>query len=47
MAGTELVLPEKKNPSLTLMDWVQFLVSAVIGLISGRHGSILEFDHKN
>ncbi|PIA31413.1 hypothetical protein AQUCO_04900011v1 [Aquilegia coerulea] len=32
MADMEIVLPEKKNPSLTPMDWVQFLVSAVIGL---------------
>ncbi|XP_077212321.1 uncharacterized protein LOC143847393 [Tasmannia lanceolata] len=32
MADMELVLPEKKNPSLTPMDWVQFLVSAVVGL---------------
>ncbi|XXG49673.1 hypothetical protein AAC387_Pa02g3785 [Persea americana] len=32
MADMELVLPEKKNPSLTPMDWVQFLGSAVIGL---------------
>ncbi|XP_072999506.1 uncharacterized protein [Typha latifolia] len=34
MADMELVLPEKKNPSLTPMDWVQFLVSVVIGLIT-------------
>ncbi|KAI3862669.1 hypothetical protein MKW92_005820 [Papaver armeniacum] len=34
MADMELVLPEKKNPSLTPMDWVQFLVSAVIGLVT-------------
>jgi hypothetical protein len=27
--------PEKKNPSLTPMDWVQFIVSVVIGLVSG------------
>jgi hypothetical protein len=26
--------PEKKNPSLTPMDWVQFIVSVVIGLVS-------------
>ncbi|KAJ0973528.1 hypothetical protein J5N97_021487 [Dioscorea zingiberensis] len=26
--------PEKKNPSLTPMDWVKFLVSVVIGLIT-------------
>lgn len=32
MADMELVLPEKKNPSLTPMDWVKFLVSAVLGL---------------
>ncbi|KAI8541244.1 hypothetical protein RHMOL_Rhmol08G0046600 [Rhododendron molle] len=25
--------PEKKNPSLTPMDWVKFLVSAIIGLV--------------
>ncbi|XP_006662966.1 uncharacterized protein LOC102700471 [Oryza brachyantha] len=34
MADMELVLPEKKNPSLTPMDWVKFLVSAVIGLVT-------------
>ncbi|KAL6011793.1 hypothetical protein ACLOJK_002259 [Asimina triloba] len=34
MADMELVLPEKKNPSLTPMDWVQFLVSAIIGLVT-------------
>ncbi|KAJ0980994.1 hypothetical protein J5N97_009249 [Dioscorea zingiberensis] len=34
MADMELVLPEKKNPSLTPMDWVKFLVSVVIGLIT-------------
>lgn len=32
MADMELVLPEKKNPGLTPMDWVKFLVSAVLGL---------------
>ncbi|KAM0877904.1 hypothetical protein ACQ4PT_035198 [Festuca glaucescens] len=32
MADMELVLPEKKNPSLTPMDWVKFLISAVLGL---------------
>ncbi|KAG5534640.1 hypothetical protein RHGRI_022682 [Rhododendron griersonianum] len=26
--------PEKKNPSLTPMDWVKFLVSAIIGLVT-------------
>ncbi|ONM26692.1 aminopeptidase [Zea mays] len=26
--------PEKKNPSLTPMDWVTFLISAVIGLVT-------------
>ncbi|KAL5203687.1 hypothetical protein ABZP36_008558 [Zizania latifolia] len=34
MADMELVLPEKKNPSLTPMDWVKFLLSAVIGLVT-------------
>lgn len=34
MADMEIVLPEKKNPSLRPMDWVQFLVSAVIGLVT-------------
>ncbi|OAY79529.1 hypothetical protein ACMD2_15103 [Ananas comosus] len=34
MADMELVLPEKKNPSLTPMDWVQFIVSVVIGLVT-------------
>ncbi|XP_058092887.1 uncharacterized protein LOC131239281 isoform X2 [Magnolia sinica] len=33
MADMELVLPEKKNPSLTPMDWVKLLVSAVLGLV--------------
>ncbi|CAN1826988.1 hypothetical protein LINPERHAP1_LOCUS31778 [Linum perenne] len=32
MADMEIVLPEKKNPGLTPMDWVKFLVSAIIGL---------------
>lgn len=26
--------PEKKNPSLTPMDWVKFFVSGVVGLVS-------------
>lgn len=34
MADLELVLPEKKNPSLTPRDWVSFLVSTVLGLIT-------------
>nr|CAB3465880.1 unnamed protein product [Digitaria exilis] len=34
MADMELVLPEKKNPTLTPMDWVKFLISAVIGLVT-------------
>ncbi|XP_043706063.1 uncharacterized protein LOC122655791 [Telopea speciosissima] len=34
MADMEIVLPEKKNPSLTPMDWVKFLVSAVVGLVA-------------
>ncbi|KAF3337109.1 hypothetical protein FCM35_KLT17696 [Carex littledalei] len=34
MADMELVLPEKKNPSLTPMDWVQFFVSVVVGLVA-------------
>ncbi|KAG6480645.1 hypothetical protein ZIOFF_057230 [Zingiber officinale] len=34
MADMELVLPEKKNPGLTPMDWVKFLVSVVIGLVT-------------
>ncbi|KAF0927734.1 hypothetical protein E2562_035983 [Oryza meyeriana var. granulata] len=34
MADMELVLPEKKNPSLTPMDWVQFILSVVIGLVT-------------
>ncbi|XP_010524227.1 PREDICTED: uncharacterized protein LOC104802361 isoform X2 [Tarenaya hassleriana] len=32
MADMEIVLPEKKNPGLTPLDWVKFLVSAAIGL---------------
>ncbi|KAF6134009.1 hypothetical protein GIB67_038300 [Kingdonia uniflora] len=34
MADMEIVLPEKKNPSLTPMDWVKFLISAVLGLVA-------------
>ncbi|CAL9153368.1 unnamed protein product [Musa hybrid cultivar] len=34
MADMELVLPEKKNPSLTPMDWVKFLISVIIGLVT-------------
>ncbi|CAI9777224.1 unnamed protein product [Fraxinus pennsylvanica] len=34
MADMEIVLPEKKNPSLTPMDWVKFLISAVVGLLA-------------
>ncbi|EPS67109.1 hypothetical protein M569_07666, partial [Genlisea aurea] len=34
MADMEIVLPEKKNPSLTPMDWVKFLVSAIVGLVA-------------
>ncbi|XP_073260742.1 uncharacterized protein [Populus alba] len=34
MADLEIVLPEKKNPGLTPMDWVKFLVSAVVGLVA-------------
>ncbi|KAJ7976305.1 Aminopeptidase [Quillaja saponaria] len=34
MADMEIVLPEKRNPGLTPMDWVKFLVSAVVGLVA-------------
>ncbi|PKA56873.1 hypothetical protein AXF42_Ash002176 [Apostasia shenzhenica] len=34
MADMELVLPEKKNPSLTPMDWVKFLSSVIVGLVT-------------
>ncbi|XP_050234086.1 uncharacterized protein LOC126682436 isoform X2 [Mercurialis annua] len=34
MADMEIVLPEKKNPGLTPMDWVKFLVSTVVGLVA-------------
>lgn len=34
MADLEIVLPEKKNPSLTPMDWVQFIASAIVGLFA-------------
>ncbi|GFY85149.1 aminopeptidase [Actinidia rufa] len=34
MADMEIVLPEKKNPSLTPMDWVTFLGSAIVGLVA-------------
>ncbi|KAL0648955.1 hypothetical protein Bca4012_047246 [Brassica carinata] len=33
MADMEIVLPEKRNPGLTPMDWVKFLISAVVGLV--------------
>ena len=29
-----ILQPEKKNPGLTPMDWVKFLISAVVGLVS-------------
>lgn len=32
MADMEIVLPEKKNPSLTPMDWVRFLMTGFTGL---------------
>ncbi|XP_030450235.2 uncharacterized protein LOC115672559 [Syzygium oleosum] len=32
MADMEIVLPAKKNPGLTPMDWVKFLATAVVGL---------------
>ncbi|KAF8020874.1 hypothetical protein BT93_G1318 [Corymbia citriodora subsp. variegata] len=34
MADMEIVLPEKQIPSLTPVDWVKFVVSAVIGLVT-------------
>ncbi|XP_016668068.1 uncharacterized protein [Gossypium hirsutum] len=34
MADLEIVLPEKKNPGLTPMDWVKFLASAVVGPVT-------------
>ncbi|GAB2278337.1 hypothetical protein Dimus_013020 [Dionaea muscipula] len=34
MADMEIVLLEKENPGLTPLDWVKFLVSAVIGLVT-------------
>ncbi|WCJ40253.1 hypothetical protein M5689_021183 [Euphorbia peplus] len=34
MADMEIALPEKKNPGLTPMDWVKFLVTALIGLVT-------------
>ncbi|KAG5534641.1 hypothetical protein RHGRI_022683 [Rhododendron griersonianum] len=34
MADMEIVLPEKRNPSLTPMDWVTFLGSAIVGLVA-------------
>ncbi|CAL5441759.1 unnamed protein product [Camellia sinensis] len=34
MADMEIVLPEKKNPGLTPMDWVMFLGSAIVGLVA-------------
>ncbi|PWA98200.1 hypothetical protein CTI12_AA000150 [Artemisia annua] len=32
MADMEIVLPEKKNPTLTPMDWLKFLSTAIFGL---------------
>ncbi|XP_062010442.1 uncharacterized protein LOC133726825 [Rosa rugosa] len=34
MADLEIVLPEKKSPGLTPMDWLSFIGSAVVGLIA-------------
>lgn len=34
LADMELVLPEKKNPGLTPMDWVKLSISAVLGLVA-------------
>ncbi|KAI4375416.1 hypothetical protein MLD38_013287 [Melastoma candidum] len=34
MADMEIVLPEKRNPGLTPLDWCKFIVSAAIGLIT-------------
>ncbi|KAB2061246.1 hypothetical protein ERO13_A10G069850v2 [Gossypium hirsutum] len=34
MADLEIVLPEKKNPGLTPMDWVTFIASALVGLVA-------------
>ncbi|XP_057997419.1 uncharacterized protein LOC110648312 isoform X2 [Hevea brasiliensis] len=34
MADMEIVLPEKKNPGLTPVDWVRFLGSAIVGLVA-------------
>lgn len=34
MADMELVLPEKKNPGLTPMDWTKLLISAGLGLVT-------------
>eukprot|EP00246_Nothoceros_aenigmaticus_P003326 TRINITY_DN14419_c0_g1_i1.p1 TRINITY_DN14419_c0_g1~~TRINITY_DN14419_c0_g1_i1.p1 ORF type:complete len:487 (+),score=87.98 TRINITY_DN14419_c0_g1_i1:55-1515(+) len=34
LADLELVFPEKKNPSLTPMDWLKFLISAIVGLVA-------------
>ncbi|KAL7257226.1 hypothetical protein ACSBR1_011033 [Camellia fascicularis] len=34
MADMEIGLPEKKNPGLTPMDWVIFLGSAIVGLVT-------------
>ncbi|KAK9925595.1 hypothetical protein M0R45_033914 [Rubus argutus] len=34
MADLEIVLPEKKNPGLTPMDWLTFVGSAVVGLVA-------------
>ncbi|XP_057445818.1 uncharacterized protein LOC130737960 isoform X2 [Lotus japonicus] len=34
MADMEIVLPEKRSPGLTPMDWVKFLGSAIVGLVA-------------
>lgn len=34
MADMETILPAKRNPGLTPMDWVQFLISAIVGWVA-------------
>ncbi|KAJ3678213.1 hypothetical protein LUZ60_002016 [Juncus effusus] len=45
MADMELVLPEKKNPSLTPKDWVMFLASGVIALAAVYTSTESSGDH--
>lgn len=34
MADMEMILPAKTNPGLTPLDWIQFLISAIVGWVA-------------